>query len=275
MIQFGADLSGLGNYIGVVGGFIEAIEHPGFEGDFTQHLSDTIKAHFMTESIAANVEGTANIAHVFEWGEVEDTGSSVPLFRLINATNGTGVRLGYEFLPSTELVPLPDPSKYGFEPSKIANMRRHTFQLKAVVMETMNKVTVSPVGAKRLFIPDKTKKRGYYMSSTPVHPNPGGPQSTGGFASWWKFWFDSRAEKIVKEESQRTEDFLVLTGRKYVRYAAGTKMGGTSVGGRFASGKGISLSYINAESRRVKSAVLRDAEKHFDSQSWESTWDGD
>jgi hypothetical protein len=270
-LKIGADLSGIGSYIGTVGGFIDAVEHPAFEGDFNEHLAHTIESHFMTESIAANIEGTANISHTFEWGGSQGETSSIPLFRLNYDPNHKS--LSYQFLPSREFVPLPDPAKYGFSPSKLDGMRDHTFQLKAVVMETMSKVTVAPVGAKRLFIPSMKSPRGYYMTSNPVTLNPGGKAATGGFATWWKLWFDTRAEAIVKLEAEETEEWLVLTGKKYVRYAAGTKIGGKSVGGQFASGKGVSMAFINAQSRKVKAAVLKDAERHFDEEAWASTWD--
>lgn len=276
-----ADWSGMEGYCGAVQGFIDGVDSPSFEGNFTKHLANTIQAHFFPEAISANVKGTANIAHVFEWGPQDARGvstgepSTYPLFMLNKGMTGSTTTLGYEFLPSRHPVPLPDPERYGFKADKITHMRRHTFQLKAIIMETQQSVTVSPVGAKKLFIPSETNKRGYVMTSQTVNLNPGGTAATGGFAKYWNWWFANRAPDIMQEEIEATENWLVLTGGKYVRYAAGTKIGGKSAGGQFARGKPFSMSNVNAKARQVKARILADAEEHFDESKWESTWDDD
>lgn len=270
---FNADLTGVGNYVGTVEGILQAVEDPRFEGDFVEHMMDEVSDNFMTETIAASEAGNARIAHVFEWGENQGEVSNIPLFRLTREGAKGDRRLGYMFLPSTRYVPLPDPERYGFDPSKLQYLRRHTFQLKALVMETQRSVSVSPVGAKRLFIPSEKAKRGYFMTSGPVRLNPGGASATGGFATWWNEWFALRGQVIVNESVQRTENWLVATGAKYVRYAAGTVINGEKVGGQFASGRNVSFSYVNAKAKEVKRKVMAEAEAFFDENAWESQWD--
>lgn len=273
MVSVNADLSGVNAYIGTVEGILQAVEDPRFEGDFVEHMMDSVSDSFMTETIAAKEAGNARIAHVFEWGETQGEVSNIPLFRLTRDGGAGSRRLGYMFLPSTKYVPLPDPDRYGFNPTKLQYLRRHTFQLKALVMETQSAVTISPVGAKRLFIPDADAKKGYYMTSTPTTINPGGATATGGFATWWNEWFSLRAQTIVTEEVQRTENWLVATGAKYVRYAAGTVKNGKKVGGQFASGRNVSAGYVNAKAREVKRKVMAEAERMFDEDAWMSQWD--
>lgn len=267
------NLTGLDAYIGTVGGILQAVEDPRFEGDFVEHLMDNVDSSFMTETIAAKEAGNARIAHVFEWGDEQGEVSNIPLFRLTREGGPGNRRMGYMFLPSTQYVPLPDPNRYGFDPRKLEYLRRHVFQLKALVMETQRSVTVAPVGAKRLFIPSKKAKKGYYMSSNPTNINPGGASATGGFATWWNEWFTMRGQAIVDAEVQKTQNWLVATGAKYVRYAAGTVINGERVGGRFASGRNVSASYVNAKEKSVKEKVLRESETFFDEDKWASTWD--
>ena len=267
-----ADLRGLGEYVGAVDGILQAVEDPRFKGDFTEHLVTHLKSRFMVETIAAKEAGTARVAHVFEWGTEAGAPSNIPLFKLTRTGSGGMQRLSYVFLASTRYVPLPDPAKYGFDPGKLEFLRRHTFQLKALVMETQSNVAISPMGAKKLFIPSKKSPRGYFMSSG-VNVNPGGPGSTGGFARWWNEWFSMRAPSTVAEESQKTQDWLVATGAKYVRYAAGTVVGGKKVGGQFASGKVVSTGYVNSKAEEVKRKVMAESEAFFDEDAWFSQWD--
>lgn len=267
------DTSGIDAYIGTVKGILQAVEDPRFEGDFVEHMMDEVSDTFMIETIAAKEAGSARIAHVFEWGDQQGEVSNIPLFRLTREGGKGARRLGYMFLPSTQYVPLPDPDRYGFDPSKLQFLRRHTFQLKALVMETQRNVSISPVGAKRLFVPSEKAKRGYYMTSGPVRINPGGAAATGGFATWWNEWFSMRGQAIVEEEVTRTQNWLVATGAKYVRYAAGTVIGGEKVGGRFASGRNVSAGYVDAKAKEVKRKVMAEAEARFDESAWESQWD--
>lgn len=273
MISIQPDLTGMEAYVGTVDGILQAVEDPRFQGDFTEHLMDRVSDKFMTETIAANEAGNARIAHVFEWGDQQGEVSNIPLFRLTRQGEGGQKRLGYMFLPSTKYVPLPDPERYGFDPEKLQYLRRHVFQLKAIVMETQRNVTINPVGAKRLFIPSEKAKRGYYMHSGPVNINPGGAAATGGFSMWWNDWFAARAQGIVNEEAQSTQNWLVATGAKYVRYAAGTVINGQKVGGQFASGRNVSFGYVNAKAREVKRKVMADAEAFFDEDAWYGQWD--
>lgn len=273
VVSMNADTSGIDAYVGTVKGILQAVEDPRFEGDFVEHMMDNVSDSFMTETIAAKEAGNARIAHVFEWGENQGEVSNIPLFRLTRGGGAGSRHLGYMFLPSTQYVPLPDPDRYGFDPSKLQFLRRHVFQLKALVMETQRNVNVSPVGAKRLFIPSEKAKRGYYMTNKTVRINPGGASATGGFASWWNEWFTARAQDIVTEEVASTERWLVATGAKYVRYAAGTVMGGKKVGGQFASGRNVSAGYVNSKAKEVKRKVMADAEKFFDEDAYWAQWD--
>lgn len=272
-INVNADMNGIGNYIGTIEGILQAIADPRFEGDFVEHMMDSIETNFMTESIAARDSGNARIAHVFEWGENQGDVSTIPLFRLTRAGAGNHRALSYVFLPSTQQVPLPDPERYGFDPKKLQYLRRHVFQLKALVMETKRTVTIAPVGAKRLFIPSEKAKRGYYMTSKSTKIRPGGAAATGGFANWWNLWFGSRAEQVIGENVAATEKWLVATGAKYVRYAAGTSIGGIKVGGQFAAGKVVSTSYVNSKAASVKRKVQSDSKAFFNEDAYWATWD--
>lgn len=273
MIGVSADMRGLGDYIGTVDGILQAVEDPRFEGDFVEHMMDSVSGTFMTDTMAAKESGAARIAHVFEWGEQQGEVSNIPLFKLTRTGGKGSRRLGYMFLPSTKYVPLPDPDRYGFDPSKLQYLRRHTFQLKALVMETQRNVSVSPVGAKRLFIPSNKAKKGYFMTTKTTNINPGGAVSTGGFADWWNQWFSMRSQQVVNTEVQKTERWLVATGAKYVRYAAGTVIAGQKVGGQFASGKAVSASYVDAKAKEVKRKVMSESKALFDEDAWEAQWD--
>ena len=74
-------------------------------------------------------------------------------------------------------------------------------------------------------------------------------------------------------EVQRTERWLVATGAKYVRYAAGTMIGGKKVGGQFARGRNVSAAYVNSKEQEVKRKVLAESERFFDEDAWMGQWD--
>lgn len=273
-----ADLSNMGEYMAVVGGMLKAMEDPRFKGNFVEHISTKIEKHFMTETIAAHMSGQYNLKHVFEWGPQDSRGvatgepGKIPLFRLRDSGLRNTKMLTFEFLPSVKPVPLPDPEVYGFSPDKISHMNRHTFQLKALIMETQSNVAISPVGATKLFIPTKKSKYGYVMTPKTVITNPGGRSSTGAFSSWWTLWFETRAPQITKAEANLTEQMVAATGRKLIRYAANTKIGGVNVGGRFAAAKGRSLAFVQPKSEQVKAEFMAISEAYFDEEKWERTW---
>jgi hypothetical protein len=260
-----ADLSGIGNYIGAVDGFINAVQDPRVQGNFIGSIMDTTRKAFYVETLAARESGVARVNHVYEWGEEQGEVSDIRLFNLTKHGKGDNRYMSYHFLPSTAYVPLPDPSRYGFPPaSKKGNtLRRHVFTMKALVMETKSTVLIKPVQAKALFIPVEDSKRGFVMASS-ARVNPGGPGATGGFASWWAQWFESRAEAIASGESKRAEEIVAATGQKVIRYAAGTKINGVSVGGRFASGKGVSYGYIDAVAQNAEMEAKNTFERVWD-----------
>lgn len=253
MIGLGADLSGIGNYIGAVDGFVNAVQDPRIQGNFMGHIMDKTRKAFYVETLSARETGKAHVSHVYEWGSEQGEVSNIRLFNLTKHGRGENRYMSYHFLPSTAPVPLPNPSTYGFPAtSKKGNsLRRHVFTMKALVMETKSSVLIKPVKAKALFIPDATNKRGFFMS-THARINPGGPGATGGFATWWTLWFETRAEEIAKLESEKAEEVVAATGQKVIRHVAGTRINGMAVGGRFASGKGVSYGVINAAKQNAE-----------------------
>lgn len=265
-------MSGLANYIGTVGGILEAIEDPRFEGDFTEHLLANVEEDFVVDTLAARNAGRKGLNHVYEWGEEAGQVSNIPLFKLTRRGEHGTQMLSYVFLPSTKYVPLPH-SKYGIPAKTISKLRRHVFQLKAMVMETRSKVTIRPVGAQKILIPTEGAKRGYVMKEKSVI-NPGGREATGGFAKWWMEWFSTSGQKTATRVSDETEKFVTGLGRKYVRYAAGTVIGGEKVGGRFATGRAITPGYIDSKNKQVKSQIMKESKAYFDKKQWEDTWSG-
>lgn len=269
MIKVTGDTSGISKFIGTIDGIISAVEDPRFKGDFNNHLQSKIKKSFYVDTIAKKNSGDQSLYHVFEWGEVQGQVSDEPLFLLTSGNSRVGSTLGYVFLPSTEFVPLPDPARYGFDPDVASSLSRHVFQLKALVMETQTSVTVSPTWSKRLFIPWADAPKGYVFTKNPVSFNPGGRQSTGGFARWWREWFSTRAHMIAAEESEKVNKWLTATGNKQVRYLAGAVVDGEKVGGRYAKGRSTSIAYANAQAKKTKALVMSESKKMFDTDKWE------
>lgn len=267
-----ADLEGLGAFIGAVDGFISAVADPRFEGDFLDHLMTKAKNAFMLDAYAAHASGSARLQHVFEWGDQDANGvatgrpSSIPLFKLTKEGAGDMRVLSFKFLPSTVPVPLPDPNKYGFKPEILGSLRRHVFVMKAGVMETQGNVTINPRWSKRLFIPWEGAKKGYVMTDKGVRVNPGGAHSTGGFTEFWTAWFGSRGQSVTETLVKKTEEELGATGRKVVRYAAGSVVGGKKVGGQFAAARGVEMGYINAKKASSQRYAERELRKYFASQ---------
>lgn len=258
-----ADLSGIGNFIGGVKGTLHAVETPGTQKYFIGSLTNRIKNTFMADVIAAKESGQKQLNHMFEWGNTEGETSNIPLFKVTRRKAGpAAVNVGFTFLPSTKPVPLPNPAKYGFNPYKLRYLSRHVFYMKAIVMETQSSVEISPHKDTGLFIPTSSVPKGYVMLRRSVTINPGGEQATGGFSNFWVNWFESRAQGITAEFAQKVEEDLGLTGRKAVRYAAGTVINGKKVGGQFATGRGVSINYVNAKA----SATQQYAERLIRSQ---------
>lgn len=264
-VTVGANLNGLEGFIGGVGGFIKAMENPRFQGDFVDHLMNKTKKQFTAHTIASS--GRADLKHVFEWGPqvggVATGGVGVPLFRLTKAGRAGKKEMSYHFMPSTQPVPLPNPSKTGFDPGKLDHMKRHIFKYKAIIMETNAQVTISPTFAKALFIPSTRSEDGYVMTKKSVTFNPGGPEATGGFAQWWTTFFETMAPAIVQAEQQSTEEFIKKTGQKVLRNAAG----------RFASRKGSGISYIGSAKRTAELETLTAAKNYFSDGPVD--WDGE
>lgn len=236
-----AELSGIGAFSGAVAGLLEAVETPDFQGDFTGSLMKELRVAFMVDATAAS--GSPSMKHMFDWGDNQSDSSSKPLFTLVR----NGDVLTFRFLPSTKPVPLPEPSRYGFNPNKLNYMNRHVFRMKALIMETQSSVQISPKQSRALFIPTSDSKYGYVMTTKTVTINPGGPQATGGFARFWNAWFSSKAQTIATSFSRAAEQTIAKTGQSVIRYAAGTKINGSSVGGQFASGRSVKIAYANAK----------------------------
>lgn len=248
-----ADLSGIDAFVAGSEGIIEAIESPGFKGDFVDSLTKTIKKNFMIDVVTAKESGLSSLNHMFEWGDSQGETTSQPLFALTKKNSGaSAATIGFKFLPSTKPVPLPDPGRYGFNPKKLDFLSRHTFEMKALVMETQSSVVISTDKRSGLFIPTTRNKRGYVMSKRPTRINPGGSQATGGFSNFWNNWFDSRAREITINITRRYEEELGATGRKVMRYAAGTVINGEKVGGRFVSGNKVTVTYVNPRAASIK-----------------------
>lgn len=93
--------------------------------------------------------------------------------------------------------------------------------------------------------------------------NPGGPQATGGFAAWWNAWFSARSADITSDAARKTEDVIRRTGQKVVRWAAGTVVGGQSVGGRFATAKGLQFGYIDANQVKWRRNVQKELDAFY------------
>jgi hypothetical protein len=278
MIKVDADMTGVGAWMGVVGGMVKAMEDPRFQGDYIEHLTGKIRTTFMTDTVAAHMNDEFPLDHVFEWGSQTPAGvatgnkSKIPLFKIVKSGLNDKQMMTFVFLPSHRPVPLPDPEVYGFKPEILDKLSRHIFQMKALVMETQSSVNIGPVSAQRLFIPSFTANKGYVMTAKTVTINPGG-NSTGRFATWWTTWFDMRAQEIAEAEAELTEEFLAATGRKVTRYADGTVIGGKKVGGRFAKANGVSVAYVNAQSEKVKREVMTASEKFFDEDSYWGQFD--
>lgn len=278
MIAVEANMTGVGSYIGMVGGMLKAMEDPRFKGDYIEHLTSKIRKTFMTNTRAAHLGNEYSLDHVYEWGPQDPQGvatgskGTIPLFSMIKTGAGDRQMLSYVFLPSQKPVPLPDPEVYGFKPEILDKLNRHVFQLKAVIMETNSAVTIGPVMAKRIFIPSFTADDGYVMTQKSVTINPGGAQSTGQFAAWWTYWFDEVAPGLVEVEGELTEQFLEKTGQKLMRYAAGTVVAGRKVGGQFASSRGVSVAYVNSQEKKAEEMVLRASEAYFDEDTYWGQW---
>ena len=240
-----ADLSNIANFAAAVGGIIDAVESPGYRGDFLEDLMDDLQESFMVDSIANRVR----LAHVFEWPDRQgDEPSDKPLFKLVRVGTQVSPVMTFEFLPSTKNVPLPDPARYGFKPSKLKYLRRHKFRMKALVMETQSAVTIAPRNSKRLFIPDASARRGYFMTTKPTTINPGGAQATGRFTEWWNAWFETRGQEIANTKTRLAEETFAANGRKVIRDATT---------GRFARGHRVSFGYDNGKRRTAELEFLR------------------
>lgn len=251
-----ADLSNLGKFIAAVEGTLDAIASPGFEEDFLTDMMNDTKRQFMIDAIAAR--DSQHLQHMFEWGPQNADGTSMgessthPLFRLVRRGGQGAQYLTFDYLPSTVPVPLPTPSDTGFDEERLEYLSRHIFYMKAVVIETQASVTVAPKHAKALFIPTAGSEKGFVFRKKAITINPGGPQATGAFTLFWKTWFETEGQVIASRAAEAAEQHLAATGRKVIRYKAGTKINGESVGGRFARGKTVSFGYSNAERRSAE-----------------------
>ena len=260
-MQVSADMRGIESYVAGVRGMVEAMETPGVQGDFINHVMNVTKKKFRLDTIMAHEAGLESIKHVFEWGDSEGNPSSIPLFKLTKGEMGRTKTLSYTFLPSTKRVPLPSAS-YGIPADVMDKIKPQIFPMKAYVMETQTRVDIRPKRAKMILIPTRQSSKGFVMRPS-SQVNPGGPQATGGFANWWNAWFDGNADVIAKGESVKTEEFLKKTGQRIVRWAAGTTRGGVAVGGQFAKQKVMDFGYIDGNAARWKGDVEKRLKRFY------------
>lgn len=255
MINTHADLTGIERWAGSISGMLDVIDNPDFEGDFLEYTMKSLRGRFNEDTLARRTAGS--LRHVFEWN------SNRPLYKVNLAGGGSGRYMTFTFLPSTEQVPLPG-DKFGISQDVLSKLNRHVFKLKAVVMETQSAVNIVPKNDEgKLFIPTTSSTKGYIMYAGSTTINPGGEESTGGFASWWALWFEAHAPGHVTNISRRTEQMIGRTGQRVVRHAAGTTIGGRAMGGKFARpGTTMRAAYVDAE-RRAETLMRRESKKFF------------
>lgn len=242
VLKIEANLEPMAGYAGAVEGILTAIGTPKSKQVFLNRYMTKAQEAFMTDTIAANAAGTANLSHVFDWGKTQEQTSDIPLFKLIKVRAENMAFLSYDFLPSTRVVPKPDPQKTGISPAVIEKLKPHIFRMKAMVMETMENITIAPKNGKGLFIPSTDQERGYLMSQKPVTINPGG-NATGGFAKWWTEWFDTRGQEVVQQQALAQGEFLAKTGQTIIR---------DLTTGRFSPGTAVSFGYAASAARNAE-----------------------
>jgi hypothetical protein len=240
MFEMNADLSNIDKFVGSVDGIITAIDSQQYKGNFLTAMIDGIQRKFMADSIA----NRNNIKHVFEWPD--SAGGAVPLeplFKLTREGRGDTRVVSYEFLPSHKFVPLPS-ARYGISQEILSKLSRHRFEMKALIMETMDVVTIAP-HHNLLFIPDESNPRGYYMTRNPQQINPGG-SSTGKFSEWFLTWMESRAPEYAKALAKKQEEVIASTGQRVIRDSAG----------RFATGTAKSFGYRAQSATEAEAAMM-------------------
>lgn len=266
-IKVGADLSPIAKFTGSVLGFIHAYDDPAVKNVIADRYVSRLKQGFMTHAIAA--KDSPNMKHMFEWKEefvYSGEMSTIPLFHIKVQGRGKAAKMiSFDFLPSTRVVPKPNPDDTAIDPEIIAKLSDHVFRLKAVVMETQSSVEISPKNGGRLFVPWMMAKngQGYVMTTKETEINPGGEHATGGFTQFWNNWWSTVSHDITREVTEFQETKFENNGRKYVQ----TRSSRTGRFGRKPEDVFKNLVAIaNAEERTVKAAVKAEelADKHYE-----------
>lgn len=260
-----ANLDGIAAAVGIMQGVISAMEDAEFNRDFNNSVADSAKDKFGKTADA--VHSTGRLNGVYESASNEEFYHNMPttsqrLFRLTRRSTPDSTEVSFNFIPSTSPVPLPDADRYGYTPS--GNMRRHIFRTKAATLETQESITIAPKYGRALFIPGAYGNRKFTFTTNTVTIN--NPHQ-GEFTSFWMHWWGSFAEKHVEEIAEKTNVTIAKTGQTQMRHAAGTVIGGRSVGGRFktdADFKRISLQWKT----RAEKQVMSDAQRDFN--NWEA-----
>lgn len=254
-----ANLDGIAAAAGVMEGVISAMQDAEFNKEFNAAVADSAKSKFGQTADAVHATGRLNA--VYESASNEEFYNNMPttnqrLFRLTRKSGPRDAEVSFHFIPSTAPVPMPDAERYGYTPS--GNMKRHIFRTKASTLETQASITIMPKYSRALFIPGAYGDRRYTFTTNPVTiQNP----HQGEFTSFWMHWWGNFAPKHVEEIAERTNVTVAKTGQTQMRHAAGTVIGGRSVGGRFktaADFKRINLQWKARTERQIRDAAERD-----------------
>lgn len=254
--------------IGGMTGLVAAMKTDRYKRSVIEYAYGNMKAKFDEDVDAAARTDARNVLHhVYEWRLI-----GLPAGRLWRhklGGRGGNREASFKFVASKTQILTPTERRQnatgisGNDPIQdvpIKNIKKlrkvpYIFYWKAPIMEYGMSVHITPVDAKRLFVPMWGKKNNFILSEGHYVNNPGG-ENTGAFTAFWLNWWATQAPDVWDKEVRQTIERdlgrtpLEATAARYKTKAISLSNGPTAYRQAFEQGRDKAMDHIERVSRR-------------------------
>ena len=204
-----ADLSGMGEAMGVIEGMTTTMKTPHYIDDVVYMAHGIMANEFDWYMDALYAASPRMFHHVYEWNSL---GGKEPgrgrLWAHTFSGFGANKNASWAWLPSHKPVPTPqqrannpdDPmSQLDEDELDMFSNRRYYFPQKAAVMESGLAVSISPKNGKRIVFPVWDAENPLRFSKGLRVEDPGGQETTGAFTTAWTGWWAMEGPQVFDD----------------------------------------------------------------------------
>lgn len=268
--RFDADFSEAGFRLGAISGVEKTVTTKAYSTDVVEWAFVEMRDEFnnFMDLLRANEIGKVGqkYHHVYDWNTVGGKGpGGGRLWKAVLTGRGAKNRVA-AFVWKASLKPIPsamdryhdsnDPmSLVPLETVERLSDRTYFFYNKAPVMEYNRKVSITPVNAKRLFIPTGDPENPFTFAVQAVNFEPGGTATTMSFTTAWIGWWTTAAPGVFNDRIQSVVENQ-LSSAANVRYSGRARSKTMGIGVRnsinaaYEEGEDYAEQYLKRHSRR-------------------------